>query len=272
MDIDDNNTINKGVVEDIHIQNKKFLKGMIRLYIGPMFSGKTSALIDAYQRHTIGQRKCLLISHASDNRYSDINVVTHNGRQIESHVKCENLYVVDNIAPHYHVICIDEIQFFEDAPIFCDKWANQGIVVEASGLCGTYTRSEFPVISKLIPLAEEVYKKSAVCRETGKDAQFTYRTSNDVGTVVIGGLDKYKPVDRKTFFEDNISQIYKNYEVNIFNEFIGIVSKKYDIPLTDDHKRELSNIFIHNNDKHKCFRDILIKYMNNKNIPYSEKL
>lgn len=272
MGIDDNNTINKEVIEDIQIQNRKFLKGMIRLYIGPMFSGKTSALIDAYQRHTIGQKKCLLINHASDNRYSDVNVVTHDGRQIASHVKCENLYVVDDIAPQYQVICIDEIQFFEDAPIFCDKWANQGIIVEASGLCGTYTRSEFPVISKLIPLAEEVYKKSAVCRETGKDAQFTYRTSNDVGTVVIGGLDKYKPVDRKTFFENNVSQIYKNYELDIFNDFIHIVSKKYNIQLTEEQKHELSNIFEHNDDKHKCFRNIFMKYMNDKNISYPDKL
>jgi thymidine kinase len=269
VEIDNNNIINKEIENNEPMQPKKFLKGMIRLYIGPMFSGKTSSLLEAYTRHTIGQKKCLLVKHTNDNRYSDVNVVVHDGRCLSSSAICDSLYVIDNIATKYQVICIDEIQFFEDAPIFCDKWANQGIIVEASGLCGTFTRSEFPVISKLIPLAEEVYKKSAICRETGKDAQFTYRTSNEVETVVIGGIDKYKPVDRKTFFENNLTQIYKNYEVKIFSEFVDIISKKYDILMSDNYKNELLKVFESNNDQHKCFKEILIKFLDEKHVNYS---
>lgn len=243
------------------IVNKEF-NGLIRLYVGPMFSGKTASLIEAYTRHSIGQRNCLLIKHSSDLRYDPKNIVSHDGRKILSSVICDSLCNVDNLVNEYQVVCIDEVQFFEDAPIFCDKWANQGLIVEASGLCGTYLRAEFPVISQLIPLAEEVYKKSAVCRETGKDANFTYRTSSDVGDIVVGGSDKYKPVDRITFFGDSNSQKYKSYEETSFRKFIDIYCKKRHINLDDEVIREIMTYFNQLNVKNKCYVEILQNYLN----------
>lgn len=241
--------------------NKPFL-GLIRLYIGSMFSGKTSALLEAYTRHSIGKRKCLLVKHNSDTRYDEKNVVSHNGRNISSSVSCDYLYEIDNIVNNYQVVCIDEIQFFEDAPIFCDKWANQGIIVEASGLSGTYTRSDFPVISQLIPLAEEVYKKSAVCRETGRDAQFTFRTSSDTETIVIGGDDKYKPVDRQTFFTENADTL-KNYEMTSFKKFVELYCSRNNIVIDDEMKSNLWKYFNDNYSSFSCYLDILNVFFQN---------
>lgn len=242
-------------------QNKE-LRGLIRLYIGPMFSGKTSALIEAYTRHSIGQRKCLLVKHSSDIRYSEENIMCHDGRCVVSSVSCKSLYEIDNVVDKYNVVCIDEIQFFDDAPIFCDKWANQGIIVEASGLCGTYMRTEFPVISQLIPIAEEVYKKAAICRETGKDAQFTYRTSNEKETIVIGGADKYKPVDRQTFFND--PTIRSDFNYNIFEKFVNYYNKTNNINMPEETKKNLLDTFktslTHDNQNcNKTFVDFINK-------------
>jgi len=206
-----------------------------------MFSGKTSALIEAYTRHSIGHRKCLLVKHSSDIRYSEENITCHDGRCVVSSAMCRSLYEIDKTVDNYNVVCIDEVQFFDDAPIFCDKWANQGIVVEASGLCGTYTRSEFPVISRLIPLAEEVYKKAAICRETGKNAQFTYRTSDEKETIVIGGEDKYKPVDRQTFFGDR--SIYVDFNSKLFENFVDYYVKTNNINISDETKKKILESF-----------------------------
>jgi thymidine kinase len=196
--------------------------GFIRLYMGPMFSGKTSALLEAYTRHTIAKRKCLLVKYIGDTRYDVKNIVSHDGKKIESSCNCKLLYEIDNIVNNYQVICIDEIQFFQDAPIFCDKWANEGLIVELAGLSGTYLREEFPVISQLIPLAEEIHKKTAICVQTGKDAQYTFRLSDDNTTVVIGGLDKYTPMDRVTFFENSQPDKILNYHKNNFRKFAEI--------------------------------------------------
>lgn len=236
----------------------KQFRGMIRLYIGPMFSNKTGSLLEAYTRHSIGSRRCLLVRHASDSRYSTNAVSTHDGRSVETPVSCQCLYEIDHLVNNYQVICIDEIQFFEDAPIFCDKWANQGLIVEACGLCGTYTRTEFPVISKLIPLAEEVYKKSAICRETGRDAQFTLRTSNDEGTIVIGGADKYKPVDRKTFFTEFNTISVKEHELNEFKKFMEIYCSKNNVKILDYEK--LWQFFNDNYTHFNCYPEVLKKF------------
>lgn len=243
-------------------QNKSF-RGIIRLYIGPMFSGKTSALIEAYTRHSIGQRNCLLVKHTSDTRYIEKDVSTHDGRHFVSSAMCSSLYEIDDIVDKYNVVCIDEIQFFEDAPIFCDKWANQGIIVEASGLCGTYTRSEFPVISKLIPLAEEVYKKAAVCRETGRDAQFTYRTSTEKATIVIGGSDKYKPVDRQTFFEDKDK--LNEYNKESFTQFAEYFIKRNNVIISDDTKKRMIDSFNNSDEPIKDFVKFIVSFTENEN-------
>lgn len=246
-------------------QTKRELGGMIRLFIGPMFSCKTSALLESYTRHSIGQRKCILIKHSSDTRYDVSNIVSHNGRKAISSVVCDLLCEADSIVNDYQVVCIDEVQFFDDAPIFCDKWANQGLIVEAAGLNGTYQRSEFPVISQLIPIAEEVHKKSAVCRETGNDANFTYRTSNDVGDIVVGGSDKYKPVDRKTFFGSSDSQSYALHEAEMFMKFVVVYCKKHNITLSDTDIHNAINYFNNNRKLNECYIDNLKRFIEIKN-------
>ncbi len=190
---------------NIHqMQNTHNHEGLIRMYIGPMFSGKTTALLEAFNRHSICGRKCLLVKHISDTRYDSCNVVSHDGVKCNTKniVVCGLLSEINDMIKNYDVVCIDEIQFFNDAPIYCDLWANKGLIVEVAGLNGTYMREEFPVISKMIPLAEEIYKKTAICRETCSDAHFTFRMTNDTQTIVIGGSDIYKPVDRKTYFTE----------------------------------------------------------------------
>lgn len=205
--------------------------GFIRLYIGPMFSGKTSALLEAYTRHTIAKRKCLLVKFIDDVRYDVKNIVTHDGKKFESTCSCKLLYEIDNIVNNYQVICIDEIQFFKDAPIFCDKWANDGLIVELAGLSGTFLREEFPVISQLIPLAEEIHKKSAICINNGKDAHYTYRLTDDQETVVIGGSDKYTPLDRVSFFENYDAERILNHHKKMFRKFAEIYCIEHNIQI-----------------------------------------
>lgn len=243
----------------------KLFKGFIRLYIGPMFSGKTQTLLESYTRHSIGNRRCLLIKHKSDSRYDPVCVVTHSGQKAISSFVCSCLYEVDNIVNNYDVICVDEIQFFADAAIFCDKWANQGLIIEAVGLSGTYARCEFPVISQLIPLAEEVHKKSAICRETGNDAHFTCRTSGDTETIVIGGIDKYKPVDRITFFGDITSDAFKKYNLDAFLEFVIIYVQKNKITLPQDIQENLIQYFNNNISSHNSYVSLFESFLSNKN-------
>jgi len=46
-------------------------KGQIKLFLGPMFSGKTSALINEIRRQSFAKKQILVIKFSHDNRYSN---------------------------------------------------------------------------------------------------------------------------------------------------------------------------------------------------------
>ena len=100
------------------------------------------------------QASHLLVKHKDDNRYDSEYIVTHDNQKYKAintkYLKdiIENKNVVKS-----EVLCIDEIQFYEDASEICDLWANNGKIVIASGLNGDFKREPFEQISKLLPKA-----------------------------------------------------------------------------------------------------------------------
>ena len=177
--------------------------GNIHLIIGPMFSGKTTELLRIYNRYRIANKKCILIKYKNDNRYSnDHKVVTHNNKWHDAQFSCTNL---SEIFKNTHiinadVICIDEIQFFQDADVICDMWANNGKFVIVSGLNSDYNREPFDVISKLIPKIENITYLTAICKQSGNNAHFTNRITMDKDKLLIGGEETYNAVCRKKYF------------------------------------------------------------------------
>lgn len=217
--------------------------GTFNLILGSMWSGKTSELVRRYKRHSIGGRNCLMIKYKNDVRYDNEMVVTHDKIKVHAFV-CEYLYEVDHIIVDYDVICVDEIQFYKDAHIFADKWANMGKIVEASGLNGNFNRQEFPIISKLVPLAENISFLKAVCKETGEDATISNINVviNDNTTEIIGGSELYNAVDRKTY--------YKNkdfYNFNLIKEYMTIYAHSINVKLNESNMDDELKLFINCN-------------------------
>jgi len=180
-----------------------------------MFSGKTSLLINRYNRYIIGNKKCLMVKFKRDNRYDKYQVITHDGISINA-IKCEYLYELDSVVYNYDVICIDEIQFYKDAHIMCDKWANDGLIVNACGLSGDRNRKPFPIISHLIAIADDIYFTKAVCKYNGNDAVYSQLScSNSINSQeLIGGGDIYNAVDRITYNNNKYSNNNENNNEN----------------------------------------------------------
>ena len=205
--------------------------GCFNLILGCMFSGKTSELIRRYNRYSIGGKKCLMIKYKNDNRYDSQMVVTHDNIKANALI-CEFLFEADDIVKEYDVVCIDEIQFYKDANIFCDKWASDGKIVEACGLNGTFNRKPFPMISMLIPLAEDISFFKAICKKTGDDAVYSQLnieldSLNKDKTEIIGGSDKYVAVDRKTFLGTKSC----NYLEDFVKFYVELSGYNINIPL-----------------------------------------
>lgn len=58
--------------------------GWIEVICGPMFSGKTEELIRRLVRAKIAKQDVRIFKPAIDNRYSEEDIVSHNGRIIKS--------------------------------------------------------------------------------------------------------------------------------------------------------------------------------------------
>lgn len=176
--------------------------GKLHLIIGPMFSGKSTMLLTRYRRYGIAGKNCVLVKYAGDNRYdtgTEQNLITHDQLSYKA-ISCRRLSDISELVREYDVVCIDEIQFYPDAAEYCDRWANEGLIVEACGLSGDFLRRPFEQISRLIPLCDDLQQVKAVCRATGKDAPFSKRLSTEQEIEVIGGTDKYIAVSRQEYF------------------------------------------------------------------------
>lgn len=185
--------------------------GKLNVIIGPMYSGKTSELLSRYFRYKVAGKKCLLIKFENDDRYEKDKIVTHNLFKQDA-ITCNKLEIYDNKVKDYDIILIDEIQFYPDAHIFCDKWANEGKIIEASGLNGDYRRKPFEQISLLIPLCDNIKHLVAVDKKDGNDAPFTCRLSDDNQQTLIGGNDIYQAMNRNNYtIHSNLKKINQQH-------------------------------------------------------------
>jgi len=173
--------------------------GRIEIIVGPMFAGKTTEMLRRIDRAELARRRCLVIKHARDCRYSDDKVSTHDYIMHDAFA-CSELMPNFHLTFQYDVIGVDEGQFFPDIVQFAEKLANIGKTVIVAALDGTFQRKPFGRVLELISKCESITKITAVCRETGNDAPFTMRTISSNDIELIGGAEMYSAVSRSSFF------------------------------------------------------------------------
>jgi len=154
--------------------------GSIEVICGPMFSGKTEELIRRLRRAQIARQQVLVYKPLIDDRYDKTDVVSHSSQRIPSQ-PVEN---VAQLKAHLEqeglpdVIGIDEAQFFDES--LCDvveRLADRGVRVVAAGLDLDYMGVPFGPIPRMLAMAEEVLKQSAVCMVCGVPATRSQRVS-----------------------------------------------------------------------------------------------
>jgi thymidine kinase len=182
--------------------------GSIHLIFGPMFSGKTTELLRQMTRKKIANQDNILIKYSGDNRFDDVNIVTHNKITFESTRVSKGNCLKDTVSDLLEQqvidtnVFIDEIQFFNDGAEICDMLANNGYNVFACGLQGDYNRKIFPTIAKLIPLCEKITHLTSIDKKSGKECTNTKRICDSDELELIGGDDLYQAVDRTNYFID----------------------------------------------------------------------
>lgn len=168
-------------------------RGWIEVICGSMFSGKTEELIRRLKRAKIANLKIEIYKPATDTRYDVTKIVSHDSNAIAS-TQVANSSEILALAEHAQVIGIDEAQFFDEGIIaVCETLVMQGKRVIVAGLDMDYLGKPFGSMPALLSVADFITKLHAICVQCGHLANVSYRTSDEVGTVVLGEKNNYEP-------------------------------------------------------------------------------
>lgn len=196
----------------IHTNDSFTMEGYLELFLGPMFSGKTTQLIQIYNTYTYIGKKVFTINFIADVRYHDQLLSSHDKIMIP----CIFSQTISDIwrtqeNPHYKdihdadVIMINEGQFFSDLfDTVLEMVEHENKKVYICGLDGDFKRAKFGQILDLIPYCDKVTKLQSLCSicKNGTKGIFSHRVSQEVSQVVIGS-DNYKPLCRACYLSNN---------------------------------------------------------------------
>jgi len=154
----------------------------LEIIIGSMYSGKSTELMRKVNRWTSIGMKCLVINHTNDKRPG---VQTHDGHRLTA-IKTNEL-LLESTAP-YDAVAIDEAQFFTNLEVAVKLMVQHNKHVLVAGLNGDYKRQRFGEILDLVPYADNVVFKRALCQlcaHPGKNASFTKRLTQEAEIVSV---------------------------------------------------------------------------------------
>jgi thymidine kinase len=187
----------------------------LELFVGPMFSGKTTKLIDLYKKYSYCNIKVCVINHSLDTRYSQNQMSTHDGilvpcifiSDILSVYNYSEIEVPMNETGKNHlllkeseVILINEGQFFKDLYEGVLEMLKDNKKVFISGLDGDFQKNKFGSLLDLIPHCDKITKLHSLCGicKNGTAGIFSKRIVKEKSQTLVG-VENYIPVCRKCF-------------------------------------------------------------------------
>jgi len=177
------------------------MNNYLELIIGPMFSSKTTALIEIHNKCKFCEIPVIVINHASDTRYHDTMISTHDKVMIPC-IQSNNLLNVWEEITRTNVILINEGQFFPDlydiVVNIMNNLSNKKVYI--CGLDGDFKRNKFGQILDLIPYCDKIQKLTSICSlcRDGTPGIFSMRLTNEKEQMIIGS-DNYIPVCRNCY-------------------------------------------------------------------------
>ena len=191
--------------------------GYLEIIKGPMFSGKTTRLLDIYKKYKFCDISTMVINYEKDNRYSDQLLSSHDKVMIP----CIKTIRLNDIVPltencsqmndkyfehskkfmGSNAILINEGQFFDDivqwVTVAVEKYHKN---VYVCGLNCDFMRNKFGNWLDLESISDNIVLLHSFCSNCKKrPAIFSHRLSNQSDIEVIGGSDYYIPVCRKCY-------------------------------------------------------------------------
>lgn len=162
---------------------------MIKVFTGPMFSGKSDELLKDYDKK-YHKSKILLFKPKIDTR--DYGVIKTRNNNEENAIIINDLndiyeYLTDKIT----TIFIDEANFIKgDIDVLIDLSINKDLDIFIAGLNLTSELKPFGLMPEIMAIADEIVLLHASCNDCNRDANYTYYTGTKDGDILVGN-DNY---------------------------------------------------------------------------------
>ena len=181
----------------------------LELIVGPMFAGKSSAILSRVRRARTLDWNVFLVTCAIDTRYdaSGCQIITHDKDGLSA-IGVKSLEGVRGLKDYTEarLVVIEEAQFFPDLFDFVKTAVEEDkkdlVVV---GLDGDSDRKPFGKVLDLIPLCDKVTKLTSLCKRCGDGTPALFSAlvrGHKDSQVCVGGADMYEPMCRKHYLEN----------------------------------------------------------------------
>jgi thymidine kinase len=172
--------------------------GRIEVLTGSMFSGKTEELLRRLKRLNYSKTTFLLFKPSLDIRYSETDVVTHEGLSLLARPVSGALEILEYwMTKPSNVVAIDEAQFFDRGEKtslleVTRQLSFRGVRVIIAGLDMNAEGAPFGLMPELMAIANEVIKLKACCAICGADASMSLHLRKQSSNIELGGSESYE--------------------------------------------------------------------------------
>lgn len=170
----------------------------IELIVGPMFSGKTKALLRRIRTLEQDSSNILLcITHSDDDRYTtEHRIISHDG---DSHVALAARELMPIVSSHLYKnathLVIEESQFFPDLFPFVKQGADaHHKAFLCGGLDGDYMREPFGQLMDLVPHCDTIQKLKANCTRCSEPGTASLQPGGGARTLTKSILEVRSPM------------------------------------------------------------------------------
>ncbi len=171
-----------------------FTHGWVHVIAGCMFCGKTDEMLRLLRRFSIAGRQVVLVKPRLDTRTNEITVVSRSGAEHRA-ITVDHSSEIEAAVGAADIVAIEEGQFFDEGlPEAVEALAATGKQVIVTGLDRDFRGVPFGTMPRLLALADQVTKLTAICMACGEPATRTQRLIDgepapaDSPLIVIGGI------------------------------------------------------------------------------------
>ena len=179
-----------------------------RMYVGPMFGGKTTRMLSQVERFSYMGEDTYLFKPAIDERYDNRSVVTHTGIKSEAMLVssgqaiCKT--VIGLVGSNPSVIAIDEAFMIPGSGEALTWLFKRGHTILISSLQLSSDGSPYAETALMFPYATHVEVCPAIDQFSKQDAFYTEKYGGRKDHAIeVGGAEMYRPRDWPGFFGHN---------------------------------------------------------------------